>query len=371
MQVLVGTLLGLGIALGVSAFLDRGEQGAPSGALLSEHEGHLTELVIQYETSSKDIVLPVYREFLRWLESDVTVYVLSPDEHSFKELVAGVGSVRCKLQSIVTGHPMTAWARDRWLALAPFARVDVTTLMSPREEAGAKFWPERKGDMRIAADIAAFLPSRVGARRSRLYFDGGDFLADNNAVFVMPRVLPRNIQVTVKDRTELEMVLAVELQRPIHILLEAPDHHAGMFMASVGSKTMLVGDPSLAGNFVSSTEKAHRLLPGGADSSLQTQRLFDAVAEQSRAAGYRVVRIPTVVAPDGRTFLTYVNSIIDQQGDRRIVYAPSYKGVEAMNLAARKIWESLGYEVRPIDSTTTYRYFGALHCLVNVLSRST
>jgi hypothetical protein len=38
--------------------------------------------------------------------------------------------------------------------------------------------------------------------------------------------------------------------------------------------------------------------------------------------------------------------------------------------AARKVWESLGYEIRPVDCTTAYRHFGCLHCLVNVLHRS-
>jgi len=68
-------------------------------------------------------------------------------------------------------------------------------------------------------------------------------------------------------------------------------------------------------------------------------------------------------------FLTYVNSIIDEQRELRGVYVPAYDGVEDMNLAARTIWEKLGYIVRPVNSTT-YRYFGALHCLVNVLSRN-
>src|SRR5678810_254801 len=140
-------------------------------------------------------------------------------------------------------------------------------------------------------------------------------------------------------------------------------------MASVGNKTMLVGDPSLGRQyFPASRELQNRLLPDGADFTPETQRLFDAVAEQSEAAGYRVIRVPTVTSPDGRTFLTYVNSIIDEQRERRVVYVPSYDGVEDMNLAAREIWEKLGYTVRPVNSTTTYRYFGALHCLVNVLS---
>ena len=110
-------------------------------------------------------------------------------------------------------------------------------------------------------------------------------------------------------------------------------------------------------------------LPGGPDFTAPTQHLFDAVAAQCAAAGYKVVRIPVVPARDGRTYLTYVNVLMDQQGGRRSVYLPFYRGVERLNAAARTVWESLGYEIRPVDCTTAYRHFGCLHCLVNVLRR--
>ena len=111
-------------------------------------------------------------------------------------------------------------------------------------------------------------------------------------------------------------------------------------------------------------------LPGGPDFTAATQHLFDAVAEQCAATGYRVVRIPVVPARDGRTYLTYVNVLLDRAGDRRIVYLPYYRGAEALNAAAQAVWEKLGFEVRLVDCTATYRHFGCLHCLVNVLKRS-
>jgi hypothetical protein len=111
-------------------------------------------------------------------------------------------------------------------------------------------------------------------------------------------------------------------------------------------------------------------LPGGPDFTEPTQHLFDAVAAQCAAAGYKIVRIPVVPALDGRTYLTYVNVLLDQQGGRRLVYLPFYRGAETLNAAARTVWASLGYEIRPVDCTTAYRHFGCLHCLVNVLSRS-
>ena len=154
----------------------------------------------------------------------------------------------------------------------------------------------RAGDERVGRDIAAALAPAVLARRSSLYYDGGDFLADSDTFFVMPRILQRNIQQTAATREEFLAILSRELKRRVILLGEAPDHHAGMFMASVGGKTMLVGDPGLAREFMS-TE-----LP--------------------------------------------------------------------LNATARKVWESLGYEICPVDCTSAYRHFGCLHCLVNVLHRS-
>ena len=137
---------------------------------------------------------------------------------------------------------------------------------------------------------------------------------------------------------------------------------------------MLVGDPQLARELMpaATLAAAHADfmgLPGGPDFSTETQRLFDAVARQCTTNGYRVVRIPVVPAHDRRTYLTYVNVVLDRAGDQRVVYLPFYSGAEALNGAARVVWESLRYQVKPVDCTTVYPHFGCLHCLVNVLQR--
>ncbi|NLS94176.1 MAG: hypothetical protein GXX96_18605 [Planctomycetaceae bacterium] len=91
--------------------------------------------------------------------------------------------------------------------------------------------------------------------------------------------------------------------------------------------------------------------------------------ERCREAGYRVARVPTVVSDDGRTYLTYVNAILDHRRGKRFVYLPAYSGADSLNEHAARVWENLGYEVRPVDCTTCYRHFGTLRCLVNVLRR--
>jgi hypothetical protein len=354
------------------------KQAAASGPILSECDGRMRELVVHYEPSAREVVAAVYRDFLGALDPDVTVHAVCPDRAAYEEFVSLAGRIRCRLDPIITHHPMTAWSRDRWVALRPAWPSGATTIWSPRGETAEEIWPARAGDERVGQDIAAALGSSVKAVRSSLYFDGGDFLSDNDNVFVAPRVLQRNIQHTVGGREELLSALAGEVKRRVILLDQAPDHHAGMFMASVGGHRMLVGDPNLGRTLVPAQFQLENRaggdefmnLPGGPDFTAATQHLFDAVAAQCAAAGYRVVRIPVVPAQDGRTYLTYVNVLQDRAGERRIVYLPYYRGAEALNAAGRAVWEGLGFEVRPVDCTATYRHFGCLHCLVNVLKRS-
>jgi hypothetical protein len=368
-QTLTGVGIGLAVGLSIVGLADgRQRKPRPAGPILSECSGHFRELVIQYEPSAREVVEAPYRQFLGALEPDVTVHVVCPTGAAYDELLAFVGAVRCRLQPIIVNHAMTTWSRDRWIALAPAK--GMTTLLHQPQEASAEVWPERAGDERISADIARVLSSSVIARRAGFYFDGGDFLADDHAVFVTPRVLRRNIQRTTPGRKQLLEDIANVLRRRVVLLDDAPDHHAAMFMVAVGNRTMLVGDPRLGRNFFPTNAAAFPELPGGPDFSEQTQRLFEAVAGQCAAEGYKVIRVPTIPAADGRSYLTYVNCLIDQQGARRIVYLPSYRGAESLNAAATAVWENLGYEVRPVDCTSTYRQFGCLHCLVNVLSRS-
>jgi hypothetical protein len=378
-QTLVGVLLGWLGGLALLSFAgNRANRPVSSGSLLSECDGQLRELVVHYEPTAKQTALPVYRDFLGALESNVTVHVLCPDQAAFDQLAAALPALRCRLAPHIVKHPITTWSRDRWVALAPARPGSPTTLYSPRAEAADEIWPARAGDERVGADLAAALTPAVAARHSALYFDGGDFLADSETVFVVPRVLQRNIQHTVGSREEFLRLLSSEFKRRVILLNEAPDHHAGMFMASVGNRTMLVGDPSLAkpllppATALEKPEPGNEFmhLPGGPDFRPQTQHLFDAVAAQCSAAGYRVIRIPVVPACDGRTYLTYNNVLLDQQTGHRVVYLPTYRGVEALNAAARGVWESLGYQMRLVDCTETYRHFGCLHCLVNILRRA-
>jgi len=146
-----------------------------------------------------------------------------------------------------------------------------------------------------------------------------------------------------------------------------------MYLMPVGGRTVLVGDPKMAQDMLARTEQeasaVASYLPGGPDFTEATVASFEAVAEQCRVAGYRVVRIPIVPGSDGRTYLTYVNGILDERDGRRIAYLPAYSFAGSLNRAATEVWTELGYEVRPVECDACARHFGTLHCLVNVLQR--
>jgi hypothetical protein len=342
--------------------LDLHSSSAPGkAAMLSECDGTLRQIVIHY-VAGDTAAMPIYQQFLPQLTEDVTAYVVCADQKGFDEFAQRIGRLRCAVAPIIVEHPITAWSRDRWIALQDERKI---SLLAPRDEDAADLWPARSGDARVALDIARQLKPGVVAQKLDLFFDGGDSLANSKNIFVSPEILTKNLGRTYETREELLASLATKLGRPIVLLDSAPNHHVGMYMMAADDRTMLVGDPSLAEPFGKMFD-----LPGGADFSSKTQRLFDAVATQVAGMGYRVVRIPTVVANDGRTFLTYVNVITDHRAGTKIVYLPIYRQADALNASAAQVWRCLGYEVRPIDCTSCYRYFGTLHCLVNVLQRN-
>ncbi len=376
-RVPLGVLIGLVVSAAVLSLYDGhgGEThtGENRGPLLSDCGGPIEALVMHYTSDAAEVVGTAYRDFLGQLPEGVTVYVVCPQQADFDDLRARVGAARCVLEPIVVEHPITPWSRDRWLALTPKDESAPTTLLCPRGEMGAQVWPAREGDQRTGDDLAAALGPGVAALRSNLYFDGGDFVVDERTAFVTPAVFERNFQRTVNTREELIRQLENRLKREIVLFDDAPEYHAGMFMMTVGDGTVLVGDPAAAERLLDGASEIDlaELLPGvGADFSQATIARFEAVVEQCREAGYRVVRVPIVPGRDGRTYLTYLNVILDRRDGRPIVYMPAFDGVELLNQAAADIWTELGYDVRPVDCTACYPHFGSLRCLVNVLRRA-
>jgi hypothetical protein len=369
---LAGVALGLIGAAAVLAFVGhRGPAGVPRGPVLSDCDGPLRELVVHYTLGAAPVTGPIFTEFLRQLPEGIDVHVVCPDRAAYDDLAGRVGTSRCRLLPVIVGHEITGWSRDRWLAARPAESGGPHVLLLPRSEMGGEVWPARLGDQRVGEDLARNLGPDVACVRSDLLFDGGDFVTDGETAFVAPGVLTRNLHMTVDTSEQLGRRLDELAGRKAVLLNDAPDHHAGMFMMTAGERTVVVGDAAAGRRFWDAMDPAQQeaAYPQTPDFSDATRDRFDSVARACEAAGYRVVRTPVVAGTDSRTYLTYVNVIIDQRAGRRVVYMPVYRGVDEMNRAAREAWEGVGYEVRTVDCTAAMPHFGSLRCLVSVLRR--
>lgn len=375
----IGILLGLLLAGVILWWQGRGPAEIVHGPLISECEGHLRRVVIQYRAGATPAAA-IYREFLSKLDADVQVIVLVPGKADLDELQEGLGPLADRLTPVDVGHAVSNWSRDRWLIQEPRVKGASSRLLCPSNEAGAEVWPERAGDALVGFDLAKWTAD-VTADRSRFGFDGGDFLCDGVKIFLAERMLSRNIPSHAVSAEDLRAQLTRELGLPVTILTGVPPHHVAMYMAAAKPGVMVVGDPAWGqALLVQSSDKAKaraKNLPQGADFSPKTIQAFNAAADQATAAGCRVIRIPVIPGGDGRAYITYTNVLIDginlnapmEEIPRPIVYLPVYDDMDLLNAAAQKAWESLGYEVRTINCTGIYEMGGVIHCLVNVIDR--
>jgi hypothetical protein len=384
--VFVGGAVGLAAALVVIGY-GTGNRAPRANPMLADYGGPIRAVVMQYARGS-DFVAPVYRQYLGYQDTNFIAFMACPSAGDFQEITQLIGPVKCRLVPVYTNHEQTAWSRDRWVAVPARNPALPVTLLAPKGEYNAEVWPQRAGDAQMAEDLGRALPNEFCARRSGLLFDGGDFLADGANLFATRALWERNLEHTVRSREQLLQAIGQELGQVPVLLEEGPQHHAGMFMMAAGPdrdspgtgpasqadnsnhRVMVVADPSLGKPLYNCVPEYEGAFLGGPDFSAGTQARFDYVAKVCGDLGYRVVRVPVVPTAKGKMYITYVNVIIDLTSDGKpVVYMSSFAGQEKLNAAGATVWESLGYEVRPIDCTSVWHLGGTLHCLVNVYRR--
>lgn len=376
-------LIGIGVGLLLAGLIlwrqDKGGHPVTPGPLISECDGHLSRVVIQYIAGAEPVI-PVYQDFLTKLDANVQVIAAVPGKADWDELSAKLGPLAGRLQPVMVGHLISSWSRDRWLLLEPSKESVYPRLLCAANEDGVSQWPQRAGDATIAYDLARQVP-HVSADRSTLGFDGGDFLCDGERIFVAERMLSRNIPTEAPTPEALMDRLKKDLGRPVVLLRGVPSHHVAMYMAAAKRGVMVVGDPAWGKQLLDQSSQAAKDrakgLPQGADLSQKMIDACNAAAQQAADAGCKVVRIPVIPGGDGRAYITYTNVVIDginpnapsREMPRPVVYMPVYDDMDELNAAATKTWEGLGYEVRPINCTSVYHLGGVIHCLVNVIDR--
>jgi len=366
----------LGIAAGVLVLV-----AADALGLTPHHRAHryhlvaedasapLSRIAIHYAPSADAVALPVWRQLFRALPARVRVEVevaTAADYDRFQDELdrAGIGD-RSRFHRVVIGREITTWSRDRFAALVG-ADGEGAILAPPRVETA---FGARAGDMESPHALSRAIYGD-DARTSRVVFQGGDLAASARTLFVGAELELRSRGRGDADRAHLDAELHRHFDEDIVWLGDAPGdvphHHVMMYMVPLDAHTVLVGDP----------REGARLAAGAGldlDPDLDgLARQFDRVAAIVAARGFRVVRVPVAVLDGKGAYVTYTNALFDREpgpGGRPIVYLPTY-AVPALDDAATRLYQRLGYVVRPIDVSGIFRLNGSLGCLVNVLARS-
>jgi hypothetical protein len=393
---LLGVALGLGVAIGVLRLASRSK--APplptpalklAGGVLREDSGSLDEVLVHYVPRLEPLVADAYTDFLGTLDRStrVVVVVREPEgdgggagptpREQLATMLARIdpsGALAARTRVVDAAGPISVWSKDRALVLAPEADAPRTGLVIPVPPDPR--WRERANDWRTLARVAEAMPDRFYVRELPLAFDAGDFDVAGDVVLVDDNLVTKNRSRGVGDVEELRKLVGGLLARPVQVLGRAdgdvPRHHMSMYMAALDGGVALVGDPratkALVGDpYVPGEDDPDTGEPLRADFSDAMLARFDRAAADLAAAGWRVVRIPEVPFLD-KTYMAYTNGVYETRGGARIAWMPTFDLPE-LDARARAVYESLGWQVRPVRARGLYPLHGTIGCLVNVLAR--
>lgn len=278
---------------------------------------------------------------------------------------------------------MRIWARDRYIAsAAPKADSSVLPIWLVPQLVLTFDEASRAGERKIPNALNSFEPiCRIA--ETPIVLEGGNVLAAGRHVFIGANVIAENAATFVKE--SLLSTLSSTFKPRVLLIADdtgrPPAPHIDMYITVVGNDNILVGSPRLAADVMKNADEpsrralAERLYitpdmpdPKGPDFTPQRIARFDQVAAYLERAGYRVTRIPYVDCRNGDFIVTYNNVLQETHSGRHTIYMPIYK-VPALDAAARMAYESLGFEVKPIDISPICHLLGAIRCMANVVER--
>lgn len=363
-----GALCGLVLGAGLPGVpISRPKAGAAK--LVSDAHGALEEICILYRPDFEPYGLDVYTDFFSALQPDVRIHVVverQGDFAEFREALAARGVFGLhRLLPLVTGFPLSAWAKDRFGTMHRGNRAIIAVPPTRSNPEGA-----RGNDGRVPELLYERIP---GLDRQVLpfNFEGGDLLSDETHVYVAANFLARNPPLDANRRAALLTRIgrcfgkeAITIGTHAH---EVPDHHIGMYLTPLGDNVIVAGDPDLGLRILGEGEGA----PGDMDVETDPRRYipFSNAIEYLQDRGFEVIRVPMVLTRTPRVFVTYNNAICERRDGAKRIYMPVY-GIPALDAAATAVFETQGWEVFPVRVASVYRCTGSLRCLVGVLRRS-
>lgn len=364
--VICGSVAGLALAICLSEQTAR--RPLPENArLISDAHGALRTICIQYRRDFNPAVIETLADLFNGLPDEVDIRVIVEERSEFeflaRELARRGISGNKRLSAIVTGFPITPWARDRFGAMVDGNR---TVIAAP--PARSRMPGPRGHDERVPEILAASLPG-AACLPLPFMFEGGDLLADESNAFIAANCLARNAPLDVDDRTGLLRTMEASLGKRIVAIGETPedvpDHHICMYLTPLGERRVAIADPWLG-------LKLYLQDPAGESIDVETDTSkyepFGNVIRHMEQQGYDVVRVPFLLTRTPRVYVSYNNAILERRRDGKVIYMPVY-GIPNLDRAAGAAFEAQGWRVIPVRVGKLYRHTGSLRCQVGIIRR--
>lgn len=361
-----GSLTGLALALGLSQWASR-SRPLPPAHLISDAHGALADICIQYRQDFNPSVIETLTDLFEGLDDDLEIRIVVERRAEFEFLKAELarhGVTRLnRLSAVITGFPITPWARDRFGALTADGEPIIAVPPARSNIPGA-----RGHDERVPEILAGCVPYAT-CRPLSFMFEGGDLLADEENAFISANCLGRNSPLDVDDREGLLRQIKESLGKRIVVIgktaEEVPDHHICMVLTPLGNKRVAVADPWLG-------LETYRQNPSGetveVETDLSKYEPFRIVRQHLERQGFQTVPIPLLLTKTPRVFLSYNNVILERCGGEKRVYMPIY-GVPALDQSAGEAFEKEDWHVIPVRVAKLYRHTGSLRCQVGIIRR--
>ena len=342
--------------------------------VLDDTSGGIAEIAINVPREECDQVIPVVDGLLKSLNAETKLLFSCSDDYCVRAIQNRLTLPReyfpWKTDIVLTKLGLTPWARDRRIARSGLYGVESFSLVPP-----GKDWYDigRRNEIKLPY-LLNELKLAPEAIPLPFILDGGNLVTDSHYAFIGGNNISLNRNI-IPNQEDLKRMIRLYLGTPVvHIFArkkQVPWDHIDMYVTPLPGKRVLVASPDLAKSLLAERDERNPIVHEKflkLSFSQERSRLFDDVAVQFKKLKYTVHRVPAIPHYLDHWMITYNNVLMDFREHSQFVYVPSY-GIQSLDNYARKLYQGLGFEVRPIDVTTLYRNGGSLRCFANVTRR--
>jgi len=352
--------------------------------ILSDNQGKIQHIIFQIpefsSTKSWSVSLNYFRSILQELDNKVEVTIITEFQRyseRLSEMIKNEWNIRNPIRILVTPESeekLSPWGQDGYVVVKNKGRG--ITLIAPVS----------RRDSTVLKTLSKTYPY-ITSVISDLDFDGGNIVSNDRYVFTGYPLIEENNKLGL-DEQEIIQRLEKMFGKEVIVIGDknhrAPFAHIDMYLTPIGERTLLLGDSKLAVDLLPKADNSSII-----DSPILKKQIklnlsedifgaLERVKNQLESRGFQVIRVPylgvtcstQILHGKWAHFITYNNVLIEEKGNEKVVYLPTY-GIESIDKKAIEIYESLGFKVKEVEvGLGITKFGGSIRCLSKIIERN-